>query len=73
MKSSETVAPPLVVLTKLAYPRKEAAALLSISPRKLDEWVADGLITPSRLCGRKPLFTAIALQRLVVEMSKETR
>jgi hypothetical protein len=49
---------------RLAYGRKEAAALLGISTPTLDRLVARGLLKPSRAL-RKPLFTEAELVRFL--------
>ena len=52
--------------TKLAYNRKEAAALLGIHPNTLDRLVERGLIKPSRAL-RTPLFSHMELLRFLEE------
>jgi hypothetical protein len=51
---------------KLAYPRREAAQLISISPATLDRLVERGLLHPSRAT-RRPLFSREELERFLRE------
>jgi hypothetical protein len=54
--------PPL----KLAYPRREAAQIISVSPATLDRLVERGLLRPSRAT-RRPLFSRVDLERFLRE------
>jgi len=53
-------------LPKLAYDRREAAAVLGISPASLDRLVQRGLLKPSRAL-YKPLFAISELERFLRE------
>ena len=53
-------------LQKLAYDRREAAAMLCISPASLDRLVQRGLLKPSRAL-HKPLFAISELERFLRE------
>jgi hypothetical protein len=53
-------------LPKLAYNRREAAAMLGISPASLDRLVQRGLLKPSRAL-HKPLFAVTELERFLRE------
>lgn len=53
-------------LTKLAYPRTEAAQIISVSPATLDRLVERGLLHPSRAT-RRPLFSRAELERFLRE------
>lgn len=51
-------------LPKLAFTRKEAAQILSISPATLDRLVERGLLHPSRAT-RRPIFSREELLRFL--------
>ncbi|MFZ4776220.1 MAG: helix-turn-helix domain-containing protein [Terrimicrobiaceae bacterium] len=51
---------------KMAYSRKEAAALLGISAVSLDRLCRRGLLNPSRAL-RRPLFTEVEIMRFLRE------
>ncbi len=51
-------------LPKLAYTRREAAEILSVSPATLDRLVERGLLHPSRAT-RRPLFSREELERFL--------
>jgi hypothetical protein len=51
-------------LPKLAYSRREAAAVLGISPASLDRLVQRGLLKPCRAL-HKPLYSITELQRFL--------
>lgn len=53
-------------IRKLAYSRREAAALLGISCMSLDRLCHRGLLNPSRAL-RRPLFTEVELLRFLSE------
>jgi len=53
-------------LRKLAHDRREAAAMLGISPASLDRLVRRGLLKPSRAL-HKPLFSIAELERFLRE------
>jgi hypothetical protein len=55
-------------LQKLAFNRREAAAMLGISPASLDRLVVRGLLKPSRAL-HKPLFAISELERFLRETS----
>lgn len=54
--------PPL----KLAYARREAAQIISVSPATLDRLVERELLRPSRAT-RRPLFSRLELERFLRE------
>jgi hypothetical protein len=60
---SATISQPLI---KLAFPRREAAQVISVSPATLDRLVERGLLRPSRAT-RRPLFSRIELERFLRE------
>jgi len=49
-------------MEKLLYTKREAAALLSISPRKLDDLIAHDQLRVRRV-GRRTLIHAVELER----------
>ena len=49
---------------KLAYIRREAAQIISVSPATLDRLVERGLLHPSRAT-RRPLFSRTELERFL--------
>lgn len=51
---------------KLAHSRREAAAMLNISPASLDRLVQRGLLRPCRAL-HKPLFAVSELERFLRE------
>ena len=53
-------------LLKLAFPRREAAQIISVSPATLDRLVERGLLRPSRAT-RRPLFSQAELERFLRE------
>jgi len=53
-------------IKKLAYDRRQAAAMLGISPASLDRLVQRGLLRPSRAL-HKPLFAVSELERFLRE------
>jgi len=53
-------------LLKLAYLRREAAEILSVSPATLDRLVERHLLHPSRAT-RRPLFSRTELERFLRE------
>lgn len=53
-------------LLKLAHDRREAAAMLGVSPASLDRLVQRGLLRPSRAL-HKPLFAVSELERFLRE------
>jgi DNA-binding transcriptional MerR regulator len=53
-------------LPKLAYNRREAAAMLSISEPTLDRLAERGLLRPSRAT-RRPLYSIAELERFLRE------
>jgi hypothetical protein len=52
------------LLPKLAYNRREAAQVISVSPATLDRLVERGLLRPSRAT-RRPLFSREELERFL--------
>jgi hypothetical protein len=62
LDSAATGQPPL----KLAYPRLEAAQIISVSPATLDRLAERGLLRPSRAT-RRPLYTRVDLERFLRE------
>ena len=64
--TSAQVGAVVINANKLAFNRKEAAALLGISPPSLDRLVQRGLIRPSRAL-RTPKFTRAELERFLRE------
>ena len=52
--------------SKLAFNRREAAAMLSISPPTLDRLTERGLLRPSRAT-RRPLYSVAELQRFLAD------
>jgi hypothetical protein len=56
---------------KLAHDRREAAAMLGISPASLDRLVQRGLLKPSRAL-HKPLFAVTELERFLRETTGST-
>ena len=57
-------------LPRLAYPRREAAELISVSPATLDRLVERGLLRPSRAT-RRPLFSRAELERFLRETTAQ--
>ena len=55
---------------QMAYSRKQAAALLSISMVSLDRLVRRGLLRPSRAL-RCPLFTPKEIERFLADTTAE--
>ncbi len=53
-------------LPKLAYNRREAAAMISVSEPTLDRLVERGLLRPSRAT-RRPLYSISELERFLRE------
>lgn len=54
---------------KLAFNRRQAADLLSLSPVTIDRLVSRGLLRPSRAC-RRPIFSADELKRFLRETAE---
>ena len=55
---------PAAPVGRLAYNRREAAMLLSVSPITLDRLCGRGLIHPSRAT-RRPIFARIEIERFL--------
>jgi len=62
MKTQESL------LHKIAYSRREAAAVLGISLPTLDRLAERGLIRPSRAC-RRPIYSHKELERFLADTS----
>jgi hypothetical protein len=66
MNTLDDIQTPNRALPKLAYDRRESAAMLGISPASLDRLVQRGLLKPSRAL-HKPLFAISELERFLRE------
>lgn len=66
MKPNDTTAASGPALPKLALTRRDAAAMLSVSPPTLDRLTERGLLRPSRAT-RRPLYAVAELERFLRE------